>query len=60
MISRKRIVELAHEATADPYQIDDDWIVRFMTRLAQEDPTLAAAVKKAANKKAKELNVKTI
>jgi hypothetical protein len=59
-ISRKRIVELAQESTEEPHKFDDGWIVRFMTRLAQEDPTLAAAVKKAANKKAKELNVKTI
>lgn len=75
-ISRKRIVELAHESTEkpyqfdeewivrfvarlvqeDPYQFDEGWIVRFMTRLAQEDPTLAEAVKKAADKRLKELD----
>ena len=59
-ISRKRIVELAHESTEEPYQFDEGWILRFMTRLAQEDPELAKAVKKAAKKKSKELNDKTI
>lgn len=55
-ISRKRIVELAHESTEEPYQFDEGWIVRFMTRLAQEDPALANAVKKAADKRLKELD----
>ena len=53
-------MELAHESTEEPYKFDDGWIVRFMTRLAQEDPTLAAAVMQAADEKAKELNVKTV
>ena len=49
-------MELAHESTEEPYQFDEGWIVRFMTRLAQEDPALANAVKKAADKRLKELD----
>lgn len=59
-ISRKRIVELAHESTEEPYQFDEGWIARFMGRLHEESPELAAAVVQAAKKKSKELNDKTI
>jgi hypothetical protein len=55
-ISRKRIVELAHESTEEPYQFDEGWIVRFMTRLAKEDPELAKGILKAADKRLKELD----
>ena len=54
-ISRKRIVELLHEATEEPYKFDDGWIARFMTKLNQESPSLAKAVRKAANKRSKEM-----
>lgn len=60
MISRKRIVELMHESTETPYQFDEGWIARFMERLKQEDPTLADGVIKAADKRLKELDDKTI
>ena len=59
-ISRKRIVELVHESAEEPYKFDEGWIARFMTRLAQEDPKLAAAVRKAADDRLKELDDKTI
>ena len=59
-ISRKRIVELVHESAEEPYKFDEGWIARFMTRLAQEDPKLAAAVRNAADDRLKELDDKTI
>lgn len=59
-ISRKRIVELMHESTEEPYQFDEGWIARFMGRLQQEDPKLAAAVVREADKKLKELDDKTV
>ena len=59
-ISRVRIVELVHESAEEPYKFDEGWIARFMTRLAQEDPKLAAAVRKAADDRLKELDDKTI
>ena len=59
-ISRKRIVEIMHESTEEPYKFDDGWIARFMGRLQQEDPTLATAVMREADKKLKELNEQTI
>ena len=59
-ISRKRIVELSYEATQPPHTCDDGWLKRFMESIEREDAKLYAAVMKAANKKAKELNVKTI
>lgn len=61
-INRVRIVELMNESITKAYQEDGDlrWIARFMENLEREDPALAAAVMQAADKKAKELNVKTI
>jgi len=59
-ISRQRIVEIVHESTEEPYKFDEGWIARFMTKLAQEDPKLAAAVMQAADDRLKELNDKTI
>ena len=59
-ISRKRIVELVHESAEEPYKFDEGWIARFMGRLHEESPELAAAVVQAAKKKSKELNDKTI
>ena len=53
-------MELSYEATQPPHACDDGWLARFMESLEREDQKLAAAVKKAVNKKAKELNVKTI
>jgi len=58
--SRKRVVELMHEATAAPYQMDDGWVSRFMELLQQEDPTLANEVVKAAHKRSKGINDNTI
>ena len=49
-----------HESTEEPYKFDDGWIARFMGRLQQEDPTLATAVMREADKKLKELNEQTI
>ena len=59
-ISRKRIVELAHESTTEPYKFDDGWILRFMHRLSQESPELVKDIQKQAKKRAKELDDKTI
>ncbi len=61
-ISRVRIVELMNESITKAYQEDGDlrWIARFMERVKQEDPKLASALVQAIDKKAKELNVKTI
>ena len=53
-------MELMHEAAEEPYKFDEGWIARFMTKLAQEDPKLAAAVMQAADDRLKELNDKTI
>ena len=53
-------MELSYEATQPPHTCDDGWLKRFMESLKREDAKLYAAVMKAANKKAKELNVKTI
>ena len=53
-------MELAHESTEEPYKFDEGWIARFMTKLAKEDPKLAAAVVQAADDRLKELNDKTI
>ena len=55
-------MELMNESITKAYQEDGDlrWIARFMENLEREDPALAAAVMQAADKKAKELNVKTI
>ena len=49
-MDRKRIVELMHEETTEPYRFDDGWIRRFMVRLSQEDPEFAKAVFRAAKK----------
>jgi hypothetical protein len=55
-------VELMNESITKAYQEDGDlrWIARFMERVKQEDPKLASALVQAIDKKAKELNVKTI
>lgn len=55
-MDRKRIVELMHEETTEPYRFDDGWLTRFMVRLNQEDPELAKAIVRAADKKLKEMN----
>jgi len=58
---RQRLVELVREATGQyPEPINEDWLKRLMGGLQREDPKLAAAVMKAAKKKSKELNDKTI
>jgi len=59
-ISRKRIVELVHEAATEPYKFDEGWILRFMHRLNKESPELVKEIRKQAKKRAKELNDKTI
>lgn len=61
-ISRVRIVELMNESIEEAYREDTDlrWIAKFMGRLHEESPELAAAVVQAAKKKSKELNDKTI
>lgn len=57
-ISRVRIMELMNESIEEAYREDTDlrWIAKFMERLNQEDPTLAKAMKKAADDRLKELN----
>jgi len=54
---RQRIVELMREATGQyPEPINKDWLKRFMGGLQREDPKLAAAVMKAADKRLKEID----
>ena len=53
-------MELSYEATQPPHTCDDGWLKRFMESLKREDAKLYAAVMKAAKKKSKELNDKTI
>lgn len=57
-ISRVRIVELMNESIEEAYREDTDlrWIAKFMERLSQEDPTLAKAIKKAADDRLKEID----
>ena len=55
-MDRKRIVELMHEATTEPYRFDEQWVVRFMKRLHKEDPVLAEAVRGGIAKKLEEIN----
>ena len=59
-ISRKRIVELVHESTEEPYKFDEGWISRFMLRLRKESPELAEEIVKQSTQRLKELNDKTI
>jgi hypothetical protein len=59
-ISRKRIVELVHESTEEPYKFDDGWIARFMLRLNKESPELAEEIVKQSTQRLKEINDKTI
>jgi len=58
-ISRKRIVELLHEATGGQQQFEN-WIENFVISLQQEDPKLADAIVQASKEYLKELNDKTI
>lgn len=55
-ISRKRIVELMHESTEEPYKFDEGWIARFMFRLNKESPELAEEIVKQSTQRLKELN----
>ena len=57
-MDRKRIVELIHECTTEPYQFDEYWIARFMKRLHEEAPDLAKAMQKTAAKRLEELEMK--
>ena len=59
-ISRKRIVELMHESTEEPYKFDEGWISRFMLRLSKESPKLVEEIVKQSTHRLKELNDKTI